>query len=1060
MFIYNKNQVKFNPFLEIENRVISENFNSFIYIVPTRRKIRFLIRELINKTNNKTIPRLNIFTIGTFAEKLFTSHFTSYKKITEPIQFALYKKILSEIDLKYFLIKEKYISNGIIELLIAVITRLKELGIDPESFKNNIKKFDGEEKLKLEDISKIYNTYQVHLEKLKLYETGDIYLSINSFEDLLVENIFRKIFPTVDYLLIAGFHEFSKPELSLIEKIFKIQNLNLLVTLDYSVNNEEIFGNLIETHNHLINIGLHPSETNDFEKNTHFHFIIKNHLFKSEQTGEKNVLFNVFLFEGEDIRDEIETIAQIIKNKAIENPKLELNKICIAVKNISLYSNYIREIFFKYGIPVNVSDRFYLKNSPPIIAIVNLLRTLKDNFNYKRLFNILTSPYFDFSDIDQVNLYNTLKEIHITQGKEKIIKAIENRIEYYSKLSQAKEDFADKKIYKLKKALEDFQKIVTLFESISQNHTPRSFINSLRQILKKLKIDQNIFSVKLSLEEKINQISYEKDVKALNLFENILEELIYLFEKLIEQKIGVSSAINKFSFNDYFNYITSAIFGARYNLKERWGYGVLVTSPNEIRGLSFDILFMPDLINGDFPSKYTPLIFLQEEFIKNDKQHLLEDRYLFYQALNSFEKELYLSYPKGTENREYVKSDFLHELQNIFELQIFDKSIFKEKIFSSITLFENFSYNQIKNIIHSNEEINKRLHKVENTNYKMQLRKNDNIESVGKEFCGIITSNKLINQIKEKLANHSFSITELEIYAKCPYRYFIEYILQPEYQEEIEEDIPHREFGILIHNILERFFKKLNTEGRNFYKELLDQNSFYLLEKELKSIAEEECEFYEKFNPYFFLIKENLLGIKPSTRAKTSILSAFLAKEKELSEQNYIPSYFEYPIKQIISQNYYKINLEGKLDRIDIDNIQNRSRIIDYKTGQIPSKKYVNDKISLQLPLYIILCKEHFKQNNLPHSIDDACFFQLKYEESKNPEILFKSYRNDYLDDSSEIGFNKALEEILNTVAKYIELIRTGKFHLTRIENYEDRICNNCNYEKICRIKTLTRTSD
>ncbi|MGB9665669.1 MAG: hypothetical protein ACPL25_12240, partial [Ignavibacteria bacterium] len=280
MYLYTKTQERnFNPFDEINSRLKRQDFFSFIYVVPTRRKVRYLIRELTELSPNKATPRLNIFTIGDLAEEIFKGKFIGWTKISSSLQYFLIKKILTEIELEYFTVKGKFIPNGLIELIINVITRLKEIGFTDTSFKNEVSNFTDYDKYKMSDLSKIYSEYQILLQQLKLFETGDVYLRINLMSQNEIENSFRNVFSEVNYLLISGFNEFTRPELKLIEGLSKINNLKTIVTLDFSESNKEIFENLFETHQHLENIGFSFSVIDEHGNNQDFRKKIKNELF-------------------------------------------------------------------------------------------------------------------------------------------------------------------------------------------------------------------------------------------------------------------------------------------------------------------------------------------------------------------------------------------------------------------------------------------------------------------------------------------------------------------------------------------------------------------------------------------------------------------------------------------------------------------------------------------------------------------------------------------------------------------------------------------------------------
>ena len=65
----------------------------------------------------------------------------------------------------------------------------------------------------------------------------------------------------------------------------------------------------------------------------------------------------------------------------------------------------------------------------------------------------------------------------------------------------------------------------------------------------------------------------------------------------------------------------------------------------------------------------------------------------------------------------------------------------------------------------------------------------------------------------EKMKESQFSITQLETYAVCPYRYFAERVLRLDIFEEPTEEIEALELGSLIHSILFVFYSKLKKEN-------------------------------------------------------------------------------------------------------------------------------------------------------------------------------------------------------------------------------------------------------
>ncbi len=1056
MYIYSRDiSKKVNPINRIDEYISNGNFDSFILIVPTNRKKRYLLRELIEKSPSNITTALNLFTLGAFAEKLYLTKFPEKRQITSSTQFFLIKKIISESDLQYFHREKKYISSGVVDTLINVISRLKEIGYDEDKFKFSLEEFSGYNKIKLQDIQQIYNSYQNNLTKLNLYEIGDVYLTLNEFESSAIEKIFSERFPSACYLLISGFNEFTQPELDFIEKISLIPNLELNVTLDYFKDNAEVFGNLSESHERLKKIGLNYLEEKDSDFHSNFHSHLKSNLFLG--TIRKDVEnIRLYKFSAFNIRREVEAIARIIKSKIIENKSLRPSDICIAIKNIEEYSDLIREIFDKYGIPVNVTDRFYLKNSPLITSIVSLFKLVINNYYYKDLFKVLNSSYLKFDKVDAVNLREVISKEKITRDKKRILEAIDNRISYLNKIKGEETGRISFDLMLYQKAITDFKSILRIVDKIDpprhgylvagKKFTPKEFCKNLRTNLDELKLEKNIFNIMGAELDSSTLMTCSKDVRALNLFYEILDEMVYVYELL-------DLGNKKYSINEFYDYLLSSISGTRYNLKEKAGYGVQVTTPNEIRGLSFSILFLPGLVYGKFPGKYNPLIFLEDKYIKADREKLLEDRYLFYQALNTFKEEVYFSYPLGDEKKEFVVSDFLIALEKIVRVDELDLTTIDESVLSFNDLYvRNIETRHLGNSISAEQlkSVDQSIvQKLEDISLKQKRIEDKKSNEPGSEYAGFITEQELKDKLKKLFEDKYFSITELELFAKCPYKYFLSRVLNISTEEEIEEDITRLEIGNLLHQILYRFFSKLKNEKRDFYDEL--NSNYDNLKKEIHAIAIEEMEQIKTFNPYFFLVEEYFFG----TATSDSILTAFLNFEAE-REVKIPPFEFEKMLNaEVLGDNGEKIRLKGKIDRIDFDPTSNVFKVIDYKTGKtIPSSKDLSEYLSLQMPLYMKICEEFFKEKYKNLEMLDSELVQL-YKENQKYSAKTHSYQK-MMKVKNSTELKNALNQTLSEISNFIKSMTAGNFNLTKVKDYENRVCRNCDFFPVCRINAVT----
>ncbi|CUS89778.1 hypothetical protein JGI16_11591, partial [Candidatus Kryptonium thompsonii] len=200
---------------EIERRIRAGKFDTFVYIVPTRRKIRELRRELLEFSNNGVMPEINLFTLELFARRLYYSANLEKPKrlISETIQSLLFQIAIEDIidELTYFKppgqVGQKELPRGTLNRIIDTIIGLKEDGIYPAKLYEEIEKVEKiEDRIKLQDLVRIYERYEGFLMSNGFIDVPGIFKELN---DILnwenVNSIFRSAFYNVDLVFIEGF---------------------------------------------------------------------------------------------------------------------------------------------------------------------------------------------------------------------------------------------------------------------------------------------------------------------------------------------------------------------------------------------------------------------------------------------------------------------------------------------------------------------------------------------------------------------------------------------------------------------------------------------------------------------------------------------------------------------------------------------------------------------------------------------------------------------------------------------------------------------------------------
>ncbi len=328
-------------------------------------------------------------------------------------------------------------------------------------------------------------------------------------------------------------------------------------------------------------------------------------------------------------------------------------------------------------------------------------------------------------------------------------------------------------------------------------------------------------------------------------------------------------------------------------------------------------------------------------------------------------------------------------------------------------------------------------------------------------YNGFVTlnGNEKTKESLQEFVNREYSISQLETYAKCPFKYFLQYILRVSEIGEPTEEVEPVEIGSIMHKILFEFYNEMRKE------KIVIQNcsdaEIARAEKLIFEIAEKNIDSPLFASELSFYERERITGINGNRQE--SILYKFLIKERENSD-NSIPSYFEVAFgnikskikdaflsssEPIISGN---IKFRGKIDRIDVDTENNSFDIVDYKLSLTskPAQADIQEGISLQLPLYLFASKKLFERNEISLSPSEVYLYSLKFNEEnfgKNRiSLVSKKAEN------KEEEIENLLGETIKKIELYVERIIKGEFPLTSLKGREKKVCGNCDYRKICRI--------
>ena len=195
----------------------------------------------------------------------------------------------------------------------------------------------------------------------------------------------------------------------------------------------------------------------------------------------------------------------------------------------------------------------------------------------------------------------------------------------------------------------------------------------------------------------------------------------------------------------------------------------------------------------------------------------------------------------------------------------------------------------------------------------------------------------------------AYSVSSLERYLQCPFRFFSERVLSLEEDPEDEATLNPKELGIFVHEVFQKFFEEWNRQG---HLGITPQN-----------LHQARAVFREVIEPLLAKLPEDEAAVQ-RTRLLGSAVDEGLAEAVFHVEAEWETPVIERLLEHSLNGEFEirtetetrRIALRGKADRIDL--LQDRTfRIIDYKLSRAPDRK-----LALQLPVYTVCTAQHLRQ--------------------------------------------------------------------------------------------------
>lgn len=488
--------------------------------------------------------------------------------------------------------------------------------------------------------------------------------------------------------------------------------------------------------------------------------------------------------------------------------------------------------------------------------------------------------------------------------------------------------------------------------------------------------------------------------------------------------------------------------------------GVAILSPMNARIVEFDHLFIPGMVQGAVPGVTRENPLLTDEIRSRINRaysgqidfplplasgRAAEEKMLFSMIVGSARKSLTLSYSGRSlsEGRVNFPSHYLLELCRIVTGSTTSSDDLRKLPFVEDWSDDDFPNGWEDRLVELRDYPSKLLRRTSLSQRASLFRQLTETRCMGLDFTNNNTGTRgsgsrwteydgFPGMCWNRADGMRISVTELEEYARCPFRCWLtkRLRLSPWRDPEVALDIPPEIAGKLLHGIYERLFGLAKTTGRI----PLTDNDLPWAIAQIPLVIDHVCHRLKMDFPapagVWAMAEKTLMQ-----RATGSI--PFLIA----SQGDYRFAESEYKIEREMTISVdgepIRITFIGKVDRIDTRDDHRGCHVIDYKSGAADDPDDVKFGTRLQLPLYLKFLMD--RDSALNPGLCRASYYKVE----PDGKLVIYPVSGEWVEQNRNV-----LDHYLETIAKGII---AGYFPPIPIK-YD--ICRNCAVEKVCDLKS------
>lgn len=1041
-----------------------------IWLTPTRRAQREVTARLLAASPAACVAP-GVMTFETFAETVLQASGQPASPISPVMKRTVLRHLIRNLaeqeKLRHF--RGVAESTGFLDLVSSFISELKREEIWPEDFAGALQGDRPRER----DLALIYQQYQAALAQRQWYDSeGRFWLARTELE----QGRFGP-FANVQFLVLAGFTDFTHTQYEIIEYL-TARCPDTLITLPLvrstePIDRSELFAKpaaaLERLQERLWERDVRIADSPETDSRPAGLAAIRRGLFSNPRhwhpTADAGGV-ELVAVTGPD--SEWTTVALRIKRLLASG--VSPAQIVIGLRNVATDGPRWLEALQTAGLPVWCEAERPLAASPAVKALFSVLQLEVEHWPFRRVVDLLHSEFLGWPATGALRTQaarqvgRALRHHRLHAGRDVMLRVLQRVAE------RPVDDRSRSEVADAIAAFDVLSKLSLALEPLRRTHPLDGWANVLAEVIDQLRFFPSREHIEPGVACEAEQARQDWD---------LVQRIV---RNAAEAERELEPTPRKSSLKDFLVEFRDLLSRETISSMAEPAGVIRILDVDQVRHLDIPYLFLAGLTESSFPASRNDDCLLSDSDrsrlnerglrLHQRSVHQQDEMFLFFETVAGPTRRLTLSYPAvSSKGQPVFPSPYVTAVRTLFAPEVLPET-HEGRLDPTPTRDDALSAGDLRllgvvearaghpellrawadeparrktalNLLAAADVAAHRFATQGFTGWEGQLSLPENLLGLRKRFS----------------TSHQFSATELESYAECPFRFWLENVLDVAELPLPEEGTDHLGRGIVIHDVLARL---LRENGMLLGDDLARQFVEYVEERLGRRVPETELqEALQRIEQQLMeewavaVAQQNaayLEQVKSSWDQLSDPLPPELAFGKLPREQD-DPAAARKPL--VLGEGERQTVVWGRIDRVDRGRAGDKDvfTVIDYKTGRRPTLKLdaLQSGHGLQLPLYLLAVKR------LGLAGPDAVPFQMGYWALKETGFA-PGLRNRAKFGSLEQAVLDQLEQTLDEVVpRLAEGIRSGRFI---VENADEHCTGHCAYRTVCRVNQIRPLAD